>query len=204
LDEPFGALDKNLRLDMQIEVKRLQREYGITTILVTHDQEEALSMADRIAVMNRGRIEQLSPPTEVYDQPQTIFVNQFVGTTNLIPGELTDDARGVVRLSGGALIAATPMPGLAPGARVVLSVRPEQLRVHQAGGEGTVRATIVTVLPLGPYVMYEAQTEAGVAFRISQPRDAGARLLAAGERVFVAPVAPAACKVFAADPGAAH
>ncbi len=70
LDEPFGALDKNLRLDMQIEVKRLQREYGITTILVTHDQEEALSMADRIAVMTRGRIEQVSSPTEIYDRPQ--------------------------------------------------------------------------------------------------------------------------------------
>src|SRR6201999_1846087 len=70
LDEPFGALDKNLRLDMQIEVKRLCREYGITTILVTHDQEEALSMADRIAVMARGRIEQVSSPTEIYDSPQ--------------------------------------------------------------------------------------------------------------------------------------
>ena len=87
LDEPFGALDKNLRLDMQIEVKRLQRDYGITTILVTHDQEEALSMADRIAVMNRGRIEQVASPTEIYDQPATLFVNQFVGTTNLLAGQ---------------------------------------------------------------------------------------------------------------------
>src|SRR5205085_2852552 len=77
LDEPFGALDKNLRLDMQIEVKRLQREYGITTILVTHDQEEALSMADRIAVMNRGRVEQFASATEIYDRPATLFVNQF-------------------------------------------------------------------------------------------------------------------------------
>ena len=93
LDEPFGALDKNLRLDMQIEVKRLQREYGITTILVTHDQEEALSMADRIAVMNGGRVEQLSSPTDVYDRPQTLFVNQFVGTTNLLQGELADERR---------------------------------------------------------------------------------------------------------------
>ena len=84
LDEPFGALDKNLRLDMQIEVKRLQREYGITTILVTHDQEEALSMADRIAVMARGSIEQVSSPTEIYDRPRTLFVNQFVGTANLV------------------------------------------------------------------------------------------------------------------------
>ena len=87
LDEPFGALDKNLRLDMQIEVKRLSAGIGVTTILVTHDQEEALSMADRIAVMSRGNIEQVSTPTEIYDNPRTLFVNQFVGTTNLMSGE---------------------------------------------------------------------------------------------------------------------
>jgi len=203
LDEPFGALDKNLRLDMQIEVKRLQREYGITTILVTHDQEEALSMADRIAVMNRGCIEQFSSPTDVYDRPQTVFVNQFVGTTNLLHGELADDARTLVRLDGGALIAAAPAPGLARGARVVLAVRPEQLRIHASRTDGALAATIKTVLPLGPHVMYEAQTDAGVAFRVSEPRDAGARLLSPGERVHVAPVAPVACHVFAADAGRA-
>ena len=199
LDEPFGALDKNLRLDMQIEVKRLQREYGITTILVTHDQDEALSMADRIAVMNRGRIEQVSSPTDVYDRPRTVFVNQFVGTTNLLEGELADAAHGVVRLAGGATIAAAPAPGLARGARVVLSIRPEQLRIRPPGSEGAVPATIKTVLPLGPYIMYEAETDAGVAFRLSEPRDPGGRLLPPGERVHVAPVAPSACNVFAAD-----
>jgi len=199
LDEPFGALDKNLRLDMQIEVKRLQREYGITTILVTHDQEEALSMADRIAVMNRGRIEQLSAPTDVYDRPRTVFVNQFVGTTNLVPGELVDAARGVVRVAGGALIEGTPAPELVSGAQVVLSVRPEHLRLHQAADGASVRATIKAVLPLGPVVMYEARTEGGVALKISQTRDAGMRLRAPGETVFVAPVEPAACNVFAAD-----
>jgi ABC-type Fe3+/spermidine/putrescine transport system ATPase subunit len=199
LDEPFGALDKNLRLDMQIEVKRLQREYGITAILVTHDQEEALSMADRIAVMNRGRVEQLSSPTDVYDRPQTVFVNQFVGTTNLLHGELADEALGIVRLEGGALMAAAPAPGLRQGAPVVLSVRPEQLRIHSAHVDGAVAATIRVVLPLGPHVMYEARTDAGVTFRISAPRDAGARLLSPGERVHVAPVAPRACNVFAAE-----
>src|SRR6266446_3695814 len=82
LDEPFAALDKNLRLDMQIEVKRIQRLAGTTTILVTHDQEEALSMADRVAVLNQGRLEQYGPPTEVYDMPRSLFVNTFVGTAN--------------------------------------------------------------------------------------------------------------------------
>jgi hypothetical protein len=80
LDEPFGALDKNLRLDMQIEVKRLQRELDITTIMVTHDQEEALSLADRVAVMNHGRVEQFARPDEIYDRPASLFVATFVGT----------------------------------------------------------------------------------------------------------------------------
>ena len=80
LDEPFAALDKNLRLDMQIEIKRIQRLAGTTTVLVTHDQEEALSMADRVAVLNQGKLEQYAPPTEVYDTPCSLFVNTFVGS----------------------------------------------------------------------------------------------------------------------------
>ncbi len=79
LDEPFAALDKNLRLDMQIEIKRLQRVSGITTLIVTHDQEEALSMADRVAVLSQGHLEQFGTPSDVYDRPQTMFVNTFVG-----------------------------------------------------------------------------------------------------------------------------
>src|SRR6478752_7829128 len=161
LDEPFGALDKNLRLDMQIEVKRLQREYGITTILVTHDQEEALSMADRIAVMARGSIEQVSSPTEIYDRPQTLFVNQFVGTVNLIAGELADGVLSTVRLDNGAMFPAAPAPHLATGTKVVVSVRPEQLRLHDAQGDGHWAARIKVVLPLRPQVMYEAQMHDG-------------------------------------------
>ena len=105
----------------------------------------------------------------------------------------------MVRLTGGALIEGTPAPGLAAGTQVLLSVRPEQLRLHQAASGTGVAATIKTVLPLGPVVMYEARTESGVALKISQTRDAGMRLRAPGDRVFVAPVEPAACNVFAAD-----
>src|SRR5499433_294526 len=136
LDEPFGALDKNLRLDMQIEVKRLQREYGITTILVTHDQEEALSMADRIAVMARGSIEQVSSPTEIYDRPATLFVNQFVGTTNHIPGELVNvDAGGCEVAGAGGKLRAAPAPNLVKGMTVVVSVRPEQWRLQTSASD---------------------------------------------------------------------
>ena len=93
LDEPFAALDRNLRLDMQIEVKRLQRQLGLTTILVTHDQDEAMSVADRIAVMNKGKVEQFDTPVAIYDRPQTLFVNGFIGTTNLLPGKVTRPRR---------------------------------------------------------------------------------------------------------------
>ena len=88
LDEPFAALDKNLRLDMQIEIKRIQRLSGTTTLIVTHDQEEALSMADRVAVFNQGRLEQFGTPNDIYDRPASLFVNSFVGTANLLPGKV--------------------------------------------------------------------------------------------------------------------
>jgi putative spermidine/putrescine transport system ATP-binding protein len=202
LDEPFGALDKNLRLDMQIEVKRLVREYGITTILVTHDQEEALSMADRIAVMNRGRIEQVSPPTDIYDRPGTLFVNQFVGTANLIPGELAGE--GIVRLRDGALVpalavAALPHGSLPPGSAVLLSVRPEHLRVHAQPVEGGFAATVKVVMPLGPQVMYEAEAPGAASLKISAPRH-GAPAFVPGQQVFVAPAHASACQVFPATP----
>ncbi len=110
LDEPFSALDKNLRLDMQIEVKRLQREFGVTTVLVTHDQEEALGMSDRIAVLSRGDLEQFGTPSDIYDRPASVFVNSFVGSTNLLPGVLAGP--GVVRLDGGGVVE-TGLPGAA-------------------------------------------------------------------------------------------
>ena len=88
LDEPFGALDKNLRLDMQLEVKSLQRDLGITTILVTHDQDEAMSTADRIAVLRAGHVEQVATPAAIYDQPASLFVAQFIGSTNILHGEI--------------------------------------------------------------------------------------------------------------------
>ena len=88
LDEPFAALDKSLRLDMQIEIRRLQRELNITTIMVTHDQEEAMSMADRVAVLNNGRLEQFAPPAEIYDRPASPFVASFVGTANMLPARM--------------------------------------------------------------------------------------------------------------------
>jgi putative spermidine/putrescine transport system ATP-binding protein len=200
LDEPFGALDKNLRLDMQIEVKRLQREYGITTILVTHDQEEAMSMADRIAVLNRGNVEQCAPPTDIYDRPTTLFVNQFVGTTNLLPVRLTSIAggRATVRFGdvdfvcGGATATAAK---LAPGADAIWSVRPERLRIAGEGGGRSIPATVRVVLPMGPITVYEAETGA-TTFKINLPRDESSTMLRAGDRIFVEPIDAEAGQVF--------
>jgi putative spermidine/putrescine transport system ATP-binding protein len=196
LDEPFGALDKNLRLDMQIEVKRLQRESGVTTILVTHDQEEALSMADRVAVMSRGSIEQVSTPTEIYDRPKTLFVNQFVGTTNVLSGEFAGNgSAGRVMLAGGARIDVPAVAGIADGSTVTLSIRPEQLHIAPGGGlAGIVKA----VMPLGAHVVYEIEIATGISLRVSEPREGHSALRQTGEQVNVAPASPDACHVFPA------
>ena len=182
LDEPFGALDKNLRLDMQIEVKRLQRELNITTIMVTHDQEEALSMADRIAVMNHGRVEQFAPPDEIYDGPATLFVAGFVGTANLLKGTVSTSAAGDRRLSlagGGTLSMRThgslshPLHPNGNGA-VIAAIRPEQLRFVDASSDG-LAATVRMVLPLGPAVVYELTLADGTPIKITAERAGGAR-----------------------------
>jgi putative spermidine/putrescine transport system ATP-binding protein len=201
LDEPFGALDKNLRLDMQIEVKRLQRQSGITTILVTHDQEEALSMADRVAVMSRGRIEQVSTPTEIYDQPQTLFVNEFVGTTNVLSGEFVAPASGgpAVRLKDGAMIAVSSDKTFQPGRAVLVSIRPEQLRMHAAPIDLALAAMIKTVLPLGAQVVYEIAVTDGASLKVSEPRDAEGALREVGTTVYVKPASLSACHVFASS-----
>ena len=194
LDEPFGALDKNLRLDMQIEVKRLVRVSGVTTILVTHDQEEALSMADRIAVMSRGNIEQVSTPTEIYDNPRTLFVNQFVGTTNILPGEFASvGGSASVKLVNGARLNVPSIPGFNNGSKVAVSIRPEQLHIVPANGiAGIVRA----VMPLGAHVVYEIEIDPGLSLKMSEPREGDIIMRQSGQQVQVAPMSIDACHVF--------
>ncbi len=194
LDEPFGALDKNLRLDMQIEVKRLQREAGVTTILVTHDQEEALSMADRIAVMSRGRIEQVASPLEIYDRPRTIFVNEFVGTTNKFAGRLMRSGdQNQVALPNGITIDVSRRDDIAEGAAVVVSVRPEKLRLVSEGG---LPALVKAVMPLGAEVIYEIEVAPELTLKVSQARETDRTLHSSGDRVYVAPASKDACHIF--------
>ncbi|HEY3434809.1 MAG TPA: ABC transporter ATP-binding protein, partial [Solirubrobacterales bacterium] len=125
LDEPLGALDLKLRKNLQVELKRIQREVGITFVYVTHDQEEALTMSDRIAVMNRGRVEQVATPEEVYDRPATTFVAGFIGVSNLMPATVTGGNE--VKLDQGQTISTTT-DGFSAGERCHAVVRPEKLR----------------------------------------------------------------------------
>jgi spermidine/putrescine transport system ATP-binding protein len=142
LDEPLGALDLKLRQTMQIELKRIQREVGITFIYVTHDQEEALTMSDRIAVMNDGRVEQIGPPQEIYHSPASVFVANFIGVANLLPGKVTHVGGGdrvTVRVAGnGEVSLPAGVDPVAPGANVTVMVRPERLRLtgKDAGTSG--------------------------------------------------------------------
>jgi spermidine/putrescine transport system ATP-binding protein len=133
LDEPLGALDLKLRKELQVELKRIQRDVGITFVYVTHDQEEALTMSDRIAVMNRGRVEQIATPEEVYNRPATTFVAGFIGVSNLMPATVTGSQE--VKLDEGSTIAA-PTDGFSSGDRCHAVVRPEKLRVETASGNG--------------------------------------------------------------------
>jgi spermidine/putrescine transport system ATP-binding protein len=136
LDEPLGALDLKLRKGLQVELKRIQREVGITFLYVTHDQEEALTMSDRIAVMNEGRVEQVGSAEDVYERPTTSFVAGFIGVSNLMPGVVSSTGDpGRVRLDSGVEIA-VELNGLRDGERCHAVVRPEKLRISLAGEAG--------------------------------------------------------------------
>jgi spermidine/putrescine transport system ATP-binding protein len=156
LDEPLGALDLKLRHVMQFELKRIQREVGITFVYVTHDQEEALTMSDRIAVMNAGNVEQIGTPTEIYDRPATVFVAGFIGQANLWHGRQTGRANRdyvEVEVLGTKLKAKPGDTTIEPGGEATLMVRPERVRVSMeppTGDVAAVRAKVVDLTFQGP------------------------------------------------------
>ena len=165
LDEPLGALDKQLREQMQIELKQIQREVGITFIFVTHDQEEALTLSDRVAVYNNGRIEQVGSPREVYEFPQTEFVASFLGVTNLIPAALSDQLFGRPETH---------------------SIRPERVSLAAAGepvggGMISLAGTVAETVYAGPHTRFLVETEPGVRF-IAEQQNAHAPSVETGIR----------------------
>ncbi|MFE8010484.1 ABC transporter ATP-binding protein [Streptomyces sp. NPDC057418] len=181
LDEPLGALDLKLRRQMQLELKRIQTEVGITFIHVTHDQEEAMTMADTVAVMNGGRVEQLGAPADLYENPQTTFVANFLGTSNLIEGEVVTAGTGstgtdIVVAAGGGRIrlpaGRCPAP-VTNGGKLLLGVRPEKISLAHADEAGSVddgrnRVTgrIVDSSFIGVSTQYVVESPAGKALQV--------------------------------------
>lgn len=188
LDEPLGALDLKLRKEMQIELKRIQQEVGITFIHVTHDQEEAMTMADTIAVMHHGRIERMGEPTEIYEDPRTPFVSGFLGASNLMSGT-TDGDEGSVGLTGGGSVAADPKRLPASGTEVHVGVRPEKIKLHAPGDESAPRnrlpgkVTDASFIGVSTHYLVETQ-QAGEMTVVVQNLDD--RRFAHGEEVIVA------------------
>jgi len=171
LDEPLGALDLKLRKQMGIELKRIQREVGITFIYVTHDQEEAMTMSDRIAVMNKGRYEQLAGPETLYERPATRFVAGFVGASNLLEGKIgSDGADWTVTLASGGVIRAPKTLGEI-GSGGAIGVRPEKLSLLEQGQESkgnTLQGTVVDTSYLGVITQYVVEEKGGLRLLVSE------------------------------------
>ena len=168
LDEPLSALDYKLRKDMQIELKRLQHETGITFIFVTHDQEEALTMSDRIAVMNKGKILQIGGPRDIYDRPSERFVANFIGDTNFLDAELKSGANGVgsvVLGSGKEAKASLPEGGAKPG-RVSVVIRPEHAMLTRNGASAMLKGKLENIVYFGTDTHYHLTLADGAPFTV--------------------------------------
>ena len=180
LDEPLGALDLKLRKQMQLTLKQIQHEIGITFVHVTHDQEEAMTMADTIAVMNGGRIEQLGPPEDLYERPRTSFVARFLGASNLLPGTVEENGR--VRLRSGHVVEVSD-GAVERGTEVAVGIRPEKLRV---GGEqlaNRLRGTVAERSYVGVATQYIVSTADGTLTLFVQNAEPGAGSLEPGAEI---------------------
>jgi ABC-type Fe3+/spermidine/putrescine transport system ATPase subunit len=187
LDEPLAALDKKLREEMQVEIKQLQRTVGITTVFVTHDQEEALTLSDRVVVMEAGRVVQIGTPTEVYDRPQSRFVSDFIGLTNAIPATVSrrDGSRLTVRTDAGQsfdLPASTGLAELADGSRVDLVLRPEKILLNPSGSIDTPRleGRVAQIVYTGAVTYYHVEVGTGPALVVMVPNESRVNGAAAG------------------------
>jgi len=180
LDEPLGALDLKLRKQMQLFLKRIQHDIGITFIHVTHDQEEAMTMADGIAVMNKGRIEQLGSPDELYERPETPFVAGFLGVSNLLPGTMVGP--DVVRLDDGTQVQVAPEALHGRTGRVAVGIRPEKIRID-AGEANTLDGVVKESAYVGVATQYIVETASGRLTVYVQNVRPGAEGAAPGDRL---------------------
>ncbi|WP_105985364.1 MULTISPECIES: ABC transporter ATP-binding protein [unclassified Brucella] len=163
MDEPLGALDKQLREQMQLDIRALHNRLGLTIVFVTHDQSEALTMSDRIAVFNKGKIEQIGSPRAIYDEPQTRFVAEFIGETNLAEGtvESVEGSRILIRLKDGTAIAASSASRPISGQNVLLSIRPERIELGEAdGAENRLAARVMDSVYQGDHLRIQLEAKA--------------------------------------------
>lgn len=191
MDEPLGALDKNLRKDMQLELRQLQERLKLTMVYVTHDQEEALTLSDRVAVMREGRIEQCADPESIYTRPRNVFVATFIGEMNILVGTLRAGPALRLQLDTGPCIPISTLPWARPGLRCALGVRPEHVGIspgnttmgaHEREPAG-LSATIASVVYLGDAWLYELTLQGGGMLRAKWSVQRGAERFAPGSAV---------------------
>jgi spermidine/putrescine transport system ATP-binding protein len=180
LDEPLGALDLKLRKEMQIELKRIQDDMGITFVHVTHDQEEAMTMADGIAIMNQGRIEQLGTPSDLYERPATAFVASFLGVSNLLAGTVA--GADVVKIDDGTVLRVTAEALAGRTGRVGVGIRPEKMRIG-GSGENALAGRVLEQAYVGVSTQYIVDTAAGSVTIYVQNSETGAARAANGDRL---------------------
>jgi len=187
LDEPLGALDLKLRKEMQLELKSIQHELGTTFVYVTHDQEEALTMSDRIAVMNRARLEQIGEPSEIYERPRTRFVADFIGITNFFSGQVQGlDGDRVRFLSDGGLNLCMPRSGSVKSGPSTVAVRPEKIKIAEQAHIGAVNrceGVVEDVVYLGSTSHHRVRTSGGETIIVLRQNDSGTAVFAPGSRV---------------------
>lgn len=192
LDEPLSALDANLREQMQIELKRLQSRLGTTFVMVTHDQGEALSISDRIVVLNRGKIEQIASPATLYDAPETSFVADFIGSMNLLEAEVLETTSSAVRVSVGPMAIDIPRDCAAtvpaPRASVLVCIRPEELAVQLFPTNETVAAQITSTVFYGPMQRLFVEIAGGRKLMIDMGRRRSSETFEAGTTVHIKPI----------------
>jgi putative spermidine/putrescine transport system ATP-binding protein len=189
MDEPLGALDKQLREQMQLELKRIHARLGLTFVYVTHDQTEALTISDRIAVFDQGRIQQLASPAQLYEAPESVFVARFLGETNCMAGTVVHirESTCQVVLEDGANVWAAPAAGLQPGDRTIVCVRPEAIELGAGGHEGPnqFRAEVLERIYLGDHLRLRLRVCGGDNFLVKLHRNSTMPALQVGDFCFV-------------------
>jgi iron(III) transport system ATP-binding protein len=192
LDEPLSNLDAKIRIQVRAEIRKLQKELGITTIYVTHDQEEALTLSDRIAVIDRGKLQQLGSPRDLYERPENPFVADFIGINNLIPGDVQEvnKAEGWIKVQTkiGPLICISDRQ-YKPGDRCMISVRPETASISQSEdfqkGFNLISGTVSFASYIGNTIRYDVETNNGILFKVDIQNPWGYQPFSMGEKVYV-------------------